>query len=464
MTDKSPMNIDPLHSADAYAQLMDNVLKGLAVTDNTEEGGDGAPGSLTENEIQCLWMAGQLGREGETACHGHVRMVDFGTWNRHGGPDFLRAEIELQGVRIRGDIAFDAEAPDWERLGKGEDPAYGDVALHVVQTPPPEGWFTRNSRHQDIPILTLPALMPGCTSLCKPKAEWEEWRQEALSRLATCNMDQLLQSAAAFRILQKRRLFQRKVECLGLNQAWYEALAETLGYSLNKIPMQMLARRAPLRGLSSHAESILFGTAGFLAPVLPEKTPSEARNHHRIIWDGWWPLRSFYELSESRRLPWRFSPLRPQNHPHRRVAALAAAASRWNDIAPLLTIANARALTRLLTSLSHPYWDTHSSLPSAGTDKRMALIGRERAQDFLINHLYPYDASAPAWATYLSLRTKQLSRTVALAAKKLMGERHGSDKLFSFCYAQQGLLQIFADLHAAGTGMQAGLRLHGFPN
>lgn len=451
------MSLDLSHGAGHYAQLLESVHRNLAASEEAEDGAITPPKLLSMAELQCLWMAGQLGHEGETVRHGHVRIVDFGRWNRGDGPDFLRAEIELQGVRIRGDIDITARAQDWERDGKGDNEAYKDVALLVVTEPPPEGCFIRNTQHQEIPLLYLPEshLRHAAGAPRRLDAASLPLCREPLSHLTIRQIDQLLQAAAAFRFQRKRQLFERKAAYIGLQQAWYEALAETLGYHINKLPMQMLARRAPLHELSTHAESILFGTAGFLVPVLPEKTPPEARCYHRDIWDDWWPLRPHHELTGTRQLPWQYSPLRPQNHPHRRVAALAVAASRWKEIEPLLTPATARPLTQLLTSLTHPYWDTHCSLPSANTPKPMALIGKERAQDFLINHLYPYDASAPAWATYLSLKTRQIASTVARTAPRLFGQREDIDSLLPYCYAQQGLLQLLADFCTAAPQTDA---------
>lgn len=447
------MSLDLSASAEFYAQLLESVHGRREAPGAAEEAMEAAQDSPDLQELQCLWMAGQLGHEGETAGHGHVSIVDSGLWNRGEGPAFLRAEIEIQGVRVRGDIDIAIRAQDWESAGKGNDAAFNDVALLIVMEKPPEGCFIRNSLHQEIPLLPLPARplrnaagTPRCTTptaagLCRIP----------LSGLPLPQTEKLLQAAAAFRAQRKRRLFELKAASIGKRQAWYEALAETLGYHINKLPMQILARRARLHELSTHAESILFGTAGFLVPVLPEKAPQEARCYHRIIWDGWWPLRPQYELTGRNRIPWQFSPLRPQNHPHRRVAALAVAASRWKEIEPLLSPAAARPLTQLLTSLTHPYWDTHCSLPSANSPRPMALIGKERVQDFLINHLYPYDASAPAWATYLSLKTRQIARTVARSALNLFGQREDIAALLPYCYAQQGLLQLLADFCAAST-------------
>lgn len=432
--------------ADAYRALLEQVQISYGCAEADDE--LPLPGEL---EVQALWHGGLLGHEGQTLRHGVVRILDFGEWNRGAGPDFQRAEIEINGARMRGDIEIDPCAQDWEHHGHGANLAYTNVVLHVVLSPPPAGWYTRNAEHRDIPVLPIPpqvirtAMGLGtppprdCGGLCR----------EPLADKSAAQVELLLRSAAAYRAQNKRKVFIRKADVLGESQAWFEAFAETLGYKINKVPMQLLARRAPLAALRrADAEGLLLGTAGFLVPVLPAKADIDARTYHRRVWDAWWPLRERYQLAEERALPWRYAPLRPANHPHRRVAALSIIASRWHDIEPLLHAESARELSRLLTGLQHPYWSHRCSLPSAKLSKSVALIGEERVKDFLVNHLYVQDEAPFAWSTYLSLKNSDIPQRVQLTARRLFGEREDIRPLLRYMYIQQALLQIDTDFCA----------------
>ncbi len=438
-------------AADAYEALLQYVY-----TPDQWIAGEPEPPArpaIPELEAQELWMAGLLGQGGNTLRHGQVRIVDFGEWNRSAGPDFLRAEIEINGARIRGDIELDPTAQDWEHHGHGGNPSFNNVILHVVLTPPPNGWYTRDSQHRDIPILTIdPAQLAVATGKpCPRNGLVTELCREPLNALPADKIAALLQAAAAYRTLRKRKLFRTQAEHLGIQQAWYEALAQTLGYKINKHPMQILARRAPLKELGKNAESILFGTAGFLLPVLPQQVEENTRQYHRATWDTWWSLRNRYELEHTRSICWQFAPLRPGNHPHRRVAALAIASHHWGKLAPLMTAAGAHILQQKLTALSHPYWDTHYTLTSATQSKKSALIGAERAKDFLVNHVYVQDESPAAWATYLGIKGKDIPSAVRTTATHLFGQRTDLGKLLKHAYAQQGLLQIDADYCATSA-------------
>ncbi len=407
------------------------------------------------HELECLWADGMLPTHGRTVGGAALRVLEPGVWNRGEGPDFLQASRELGGRRVTGDVELDGAAGDWEACGRGEDARFDGVALHVVFTEPPPGWFTRNARHEEVPVFYVPpeecpwlqaqaASDPGLAALGLGVAPEGA---APLENLRLSLLVELLQAAAARRVERKRRLFRLRRDAVGEEQAWYEALAATLGYSANKEAMLLLARRAPLARLKEVAgceEAALFGAAGFLVPVLPARAGEEARAYHREVWDAWWPLRARFGLEGGRCVPWRMGSVRPLNHPHRRVAALALAVRRWGEIFPLLCIEGAERLSRLLASLGHPYWESHSSLPSAPLASPAALMGASRVREFLANHVYVQDESAESWQAYLCLGAAELSRPVAALARRFLGERRDARSLLRLCFAQQALLELAA--------------------
>lgn len=405
-----------------------------------------APDLPPELQLQSWWAMGQLPREGLTLRNGNVRILETGRWNRLPGPDFTHAEIELNGERLRGDIEIDPCAQDWERHGHGANPAFNHVVLHVVLTPPPPGWYTRDSLHRDIPILYLaPESWQSSARHRAPENDSLPRCRQPLAAMPTDKLTRLLQAAAAYRMELKRTQFRRRMAATGERQAWYEAWATTLGYSANTDAMRMLAMRAPIRELGGESEAILLGTAGFLLPVLPEKAGDDARAYHRRVWDAWWMHREQFELAPERSLPWCKAPSRPLNHPQRRVAALAATVPRWERILPLLNAAGSSDLRHLLSSISHPFWDTHYTLNSAPMKSKTALIGQSRVEDFLINYVYMNDESPYSWESYRALKQAQIPTAITRTAGLLFGDRADMKSTLRCAYAQQALLQIDAD-------------------
>ncbi len=451
------------YAAQCYRELQQSVAEtcDMAVCERGET--EEAAPELSEMEVQGLWESGIFGNEWESERHGHVRILDFGEWNRGAGPDFLYAEVEINGKRVRGDVEIDPHAQDWEGHGHGMNPRFNNVVLHVVLTRPPKGWFTRNSLHLEVPVVYLTpqqirdALCIRQTtiaSLCG-RDGWDGHTELCAQPLAEMGVEQieaLLLSAAAHRRENKRRAYRRKAAVLGEEQAGYEAWAECLGYSTNKEAMVLLARRAPLRRLhGADTEAVLLGAAGFLTPTLPARTEPEARAYHRRVWDAWWKLKGDFAL-EGRRCPdWQYVGIRPLNHPHRRVAALAVSAQHWADIRPRLSAGRSRELQELLCSLRHPFWERHCTLVSTSLKKACALVGRERVRDFLCNHVYVADDSPAAWEAYKRLTRSVMPARASQLAQSLFGSRDDLKGLLHREFACQALLQIGADFCRSGS-------------
>lgn len=428
-------------TAAAYEQLLQRVYPADTAA---------AAPPLDREEAAALWQDGRLGNTFETLRHGPARVLDFGAAAPStDGPPVLRAEIECEGRRLRGDIALHARAEDWETEGCGAAPAYNHVVLHLVFQAPPAAWYTRTAEHRDVPIAVVPPTtlraVCGCARLYPGQAS-----ADLLHGLTAARLGVLLRSAAAYRADRKAAAFEQKAAVLGQEQAWFEAWAEVLGYAANKRSMSLLARRASLAALQGKdAEAVLLGTAGFLQGVLPERTTEEARAYHRRVWGAWWQLRESFSAPP---LPWVLSPVRPMNHPTRRVAALALSAQQWPQLLPLMNAAGAKRLTEFLCALSHPFWDTHCTLAAAPLRRRCALVGASRAADFLTNVVYPLDRSTAAWETYLTLRAHDVPTRIAKLADQLFGERPELPTLLRLHHTQQAVLQLADDFADVSLG------------
>ena len=76
---------------------------------------------------------------------------------------------------------------------------------------------------------------------------------------------------------------------------------------------------------------------------------------------------------------------------------------------------------------------------------KAALIGAQRVQDFLINHVLAYDTSPASWVRYLSIKAASTPANIKRTAGLLFGERADLAPLLKHAYAHQALLQIEAD-------------------
>lgn len=401
-----------------------------------------------ERTLQLLLREGRFGTSFTDDLGRDVRLLDFGDWNKSAGPDFLNARIQINGVPQTGDMELDPVPEDWERHGHGSNPAFNGVILHLACTPSRGEWFTRNARHERIPLALIPpaALALAGTPPSEKAPERHCPHAVALDAMAPEHLETLLQSAAAYRFRNKHRRHAERARYAGEEQALFESLAETLGYSANKAAMRHLAMRAPLRSIRECPEALLFGAAGFLIPVLPDSCTPEAVAHHKKLWTEWWPLREQFELAPDRAFPWTLSGSRPANHPQRRVGALAVIAGDFDTFRRLCRPGHGDALADYLSSLTHPYWSTHVTLPSAPSPRPMALMGRDRIQALIVNHLLPADGGERAWEHYLTLRGGQAGTRVLAVHQSLLGRRPDAKAFLAKAWHHQALLQIHEDL------------------
>lgn len=414
-----------------------------------------APPPLSgELELQALWFDGQLGDHFSTADGREVRIVQFGEWNRTAGPDFLHCAIEIDGESHSGPIELDLHPSDWEFHGHSTGPAFRDVILHVVFHPESNESFARNCEHRHIPRVVVP---PERTAAALELPQ----RAVAVARPGRCSTPladtpaerllALLTEAARHRAERKAARFLRSADTQGRDAALFQALAESLGYRANRLPMRLLAQRVPLRSLhETPAEAALLGGAGFLDPSLVERAPADTRRHLQSLWRDWWKLRSSFGSDPQRDLPWSLHGQRPANHPHRRVAALAVVATHWAGFrrhALARPFSPAKVL-KFLTKLEHPFWNHRHTLTSKPSARPVALIGRERGLELLANHLVPLalrEDPAFSWDDYLALRAPTRNDKVKRAALRLFGERDDLTDLLRPLAHHQAMLQIYHD-------------------
>lgn len=400
-----------------------------------------------ERTLQLLLLEGRFGFSFTDDLGRSVRILDCGDWNKSAGPDFLNARIQLDGVPYTGDMELDSAPEDWERHNHGSNSAFNGVILHLACTPSRKEWFTRNSRHERIPLAVIPASMLNGTEALPAAAPDRSCRHaEVLETMPAEQLEILLQSAAAYRFQLKHRRHTQRGGLAAPSQLLYENLAETLGYHANKNAMRHLAQRAPLHALRDCPEALLFGTAGFLVPVLSDSCTPEAIAHHKRLWEQWWPLREHFELAPERMFPWTLSGSRPANHPQRRIGALATIAADFSAFQRLCTPDHLDDLADYLSSLKHPYWSSHVTLPSAPSKSPMALMGRDRIQEFIINHILPGEGSERAWKLYLTRPGPQAGARVLSIHQRLLGKRKDAAAFLKRAWHHQALLQIHEDL------------------
>ncbi|MGB0774680.1 MAG: DUF2851 family protein [Akkermansiaceae bacterium] len=428
-----------------YQELLSSVYQQSA--EMREDVLDKLPAEL---HLQALWFAGQMGREFETTDGKKVKIIQFGHWNHAAGPDFLHAAVEIDGIKSSGPLELDHLPSDWESHGHSTNPAFNDVILHVVFAGSNCEQFTRTSDHRLVPqvLISNETLRSALNYPLISVADAHPGRcLQPLAGMSDLDTEALLLESSRHRASLKNLRRKRTIDALGQDEWLWQCLAETLGYRPNKLAMTLLAQRvsiATVQELGDAAEAVIYGAAGFLTAEMHEKAPPESRAYLRNLWETWWQHRAGYEPSPERQIPWTFSGIRPVNHPHRRLGALVAIAKHWQTLKKLPT-ADTR---KFLTGIKHPFWGHHYTLTSKRSERPLAMIGKDRVQDFLVNHLLPEklsNNSTSAWELYQKLPAPAVSEKVNKASVRLFGETPRRKLYLKKAWQHQALLQIYQD-------------------
>ena len=302
-----------------------------------------------------------------------VRILYPGRRGTEAGPDFRDALIYREGMGlVRGDVELHLHPQDWDRHGHASDHRYNGVVLHGVLAPPgapqplPNGGAAPAVELSPLldptpkTVLANPGQHPVLWSLLKSHGYHKPaGKTEALL---------LLERAGRARFLQKASSSASLMKELGTEEALYQALMESLGYSENRAGFLELAQRVPYKALMKaingvpqtdrllRMREILLEAAGF----------GKGENQPAHVMDS---------------RQWRLFRIRPANHPRRRIAAAAVLLHR-TATPGLLDSATQWSSSKSFKSLLQRLTVTD---PSGGP----ALIGRSRALDIAVNVFLP---------------------------------------------------------------------------
>ena len=395
-----------------------------------------------ELEIQARLYNGEFGSVWTTSHGTRVEVVHFGDWNREAGPDFRNALLKFgDDAPVRADLELDWEVRDWERHGHARNPAYEQVGVHFFIEDSGERFFTRTPLHRDVPQVRLEIEQPA--ALVKP----------SLAPLEEREASTLVELAAEFRLRRKIDLLERATRLHGLEGAAFHAIAAALGYKNNRIPFLLTAQKVGLQAAAgSTGEALLFGMAGFLQPRSFDGADEPTRRYLKPLWDEWWRVRDTFRHAILSPSMWHFSNIRPPNHPHRRMGALAALARRFREVARALHCGSGKNFQVLLKSLTHDFWTSHWNLSAAPLSRRVALIGSDRVRDVCINAFYPSLGFEAARKALQAMRGPSPSGRLESSVRWLVGTTTSS--IAESAWHQQGLLQLYADF-GSGTAREA---------
>ena len=310
-----------------------------------------------------------------------------GRHNDDAGPDFSGAKILIAGQEWVGNVEIHVKASDWFLHGHDRDRAYDSVILHVVAvddarirrpdgseipqtvvTLPPEFHIAYRHLTADLREIRCASFIPMFPPMVK--TDWLE--SLAVERL----------QMKAERLLDYRRQLDGDWE-----QAVFTAMARGLGFGLNALPFEMLAKSIPLKYIYHHAdnleqvEALLLGQAGLL-----DSSRHIFDDYYQMLCREYIFLARKYGLRPMRADLWKYSRSRPQNFPHRRIAMLATALHEGVQFAKGLEKAagDIDALLEFFDWRLDGYWGRHYGFGDMGEERVMPRTLSVASKELLI--------------------------------------------------------------------------------
>jgi hypothetical protein len=279
---------------------------------------------MTEDFLHFIWKFRLQGQHLHTTAGEELYFVKPGEHNHDAGPDFINAQVKIAETLWAGNVEIHIRASDWTRHRHQHDKAYDNIILHVVYE---DDLQIKRHNGEDIPTLVLKEIIhPGLVETYNYFLNNHLWIPCAfrLPEVRNVVITDWLTALSIARLERKSTDLEALLNYSGndWNQAFYEALASTLGFRINKQPFEQLARQTPVQCLEKHkdqlfqVEAILFGQAGLLDGKYRDDYPKKLKKEYQH-------LKNKFSLIPISGHLWKFMRLRPNNFPTIRLAQLA---------------------------------------------------------------------------------------------------------------------------------------------
>ena len=246
----------------------------------------------------------------------NVQVIDFGKYNKDGGPDFQNAKVKIDDIILIGNIELHIHASDWHLHKHHHDKKYNNVILHVV--------YFNDVAIPNLPALELNGRIPTIL-LDKYKAMMLS-EKELICENEWKHIDGFTLENWKERLVIER--MERKSGEILHNLEWnkndweqtcYQLLGKYFGSHINKEPFELLTHFLDYKILLKHIndtfqlEALLFGVAGFLNKDFVEIYPRQLKQEYNF-------LKHKYDLKEMQEHHWQFLRIRPVSFPTIRLA------------------------------------------------------------------------------------------------------------------------------------------------
>lgn len=307
----------------------------------------------------------------------NIKIINTGTQNHDGGPDFSYAKLLIGNTEWVGDIELHILEKHWSEHKHHKDENYNRVVLHVV--------WQLNQRQYRQDNTVLPTLELQKYVKKKLLAHYQDLMRnkrwipctDYLPEIHLLDKEQVLGRMGVER-LEFRYL--RILDRLGKNTQNWDKIFQTLffrafGMKVNADAFERLSEIVPMDFLMKKREhpdtisALLFGQAGFL------NKEQLNDNYYQGLRKEFLALRGGMNLPSMSLVEWRYLRMRPYNFPSYRLAQLAAVLSHYPvRFSVVLEAEDLKEITKPLAAVEiHSYWQTHFRFGKPTSKKRVNI-------------------------------------------------------------------------------------------
>ncbi len=320
----------------------------------------------------------------------NLQIIQVGQLNTNAGPDFLEAKIQINEILWAGNIEIHIKSSDWLQHNHEQNPDYNNVILHVVWENDKE--IVRENG-QNIPTLSLKnkvenRLLSDYQSLMNNPAPIPCFSQfEKINNITKMLM---LEKILVNRLERKAEIV---LNLLNENNGdWeettYQLLARSMGFGLNSMQFEQLAKLVPLKIIQKHnnnilsIEALLFGTAGLIDQPVDEYSTNLKKE---FLF-----LKAKYKIDHTiGGFEWKFMRLRPANFPTVRIAQFSQIVKNTRSLfSYFIMFDNLDNLKKMLATQPTTYWKSRVKFGESSNEKYIG-IGKATIENLIINTVVP---------------------------------------------------------------------------
>ena len=283
--------------------------------------------NIDEHFVQTVWNEQRfLNFDFKSTDGRSIQVIKPGFWNSNEGPDFVHAEILIDGDLYAGDVEIHINSSGWYNHKHHLDPRYNRVILHVVYLNDDINLRTRLQNGNRIPTLEiLNRLDAPIGDLFDERRESQEISTDECrvtgKALKIERVQSVFDDLGQERLVEKADGMRNLLIRVDFEQVLYEGIMEALGYARNRKPFRELAQRVPLSELLGESDesiqSILFGVAGLLPSQSQQENEWDEgdRKFIKQLEASWESAEQYKNPTRMTAEQWHFAKMRPANYP-----------------------------------------------------------------------------------------------------------------------------------------------------